>query len=131
MSVMVGAGTTRAQTKREAVTKAFRVPDIERHVGVDREQLIKLQQEDSRILALVDTGRTSRRGGKVVSFEKARGTVYRRYKDLGRNVDVKQVALPKPLWQYVMLVALDSITGAHLWIRKTKYKVPSNSTGLG
>ncbi|GFO34008.1 Zinc finger protein [Plakobranchus ocellatus] len=90
MSVRVGAATTRAQAKREAVTKPLRVPGIERHAGVGREQLIKLQQEDPRILALVDAGRTLRRGGKVVSFEKARGIVYWRYEDLGRNVDVKQ-----------------------------------------
>ncbi|GFO06576.1 hypothetical protein PoB_003308100 [Plakobranchus ocellatus] len=102
MSVMVGAATTRAQAKREAVTKPLRVPDIEGHVGVDREQLIKLQQEDPRILALVDAGRTSRRGGKIVSFEKARGIVCRWYQDLGRNVDVKQVVLLKPLREYVM-----------------------------
>ncbi|GFO45341.1 gypsy retrotransposon integrase-like protein 1 [Plakobranchus ocellatus] len=126
MSVMVGAATTRAQAKREAVTKPLRVPDIERHVGVDRERLIKLQQEDPRILALVDAGRTSRRGEKIVSFEKARGIVYRRYQDLGRNVDVKQVVLPKPLREYVMSVAHDSITGAHLGIRRTKDKVLSN-----
>ncbi|GFO27803.1 Zinc finger protein [Plakobranchus ocellatus] len=44
MSVMVGATTTRAQAKREAAPKPLRVPDIERHVGVDREQLIKLQK---------------------------------------------------------------------------------------
>ncbi|GFO17432.1 hypothetical protein PoB_004393700 [Plakobranchus ocellatus] len=94
MSVIVGAATTRAQAKREAVTKLLRVLDIERHVGVDREQLIKLQQEDPRILALVDSGRTSHRGGKIVSFEKARGIVYRRYEDLGRNVDVKQGCYP-------------------------------------
>ncbi|GFO18751.1 gypsy retrotransposon integrase-like protein 1 [Plakobranchus ocellatus] len=108
------------------VTKPLRVPDIERHAGVGREQLIKLQQEDPRILALVDAGRTSRRGGKVVSFEKARGIVYRRYEDLGRNVDVKQVVLPRSLREYVMSVAHDSITGAHLGIMRTKDKVLSN-----
>ncbi|GFO36279.1 gypsy retrotransposon integrase-like protein 1 [Plakobranchus ocellatus] len=97
--------------------------DIEKHAGVGREQLIKLQQEDLRILALVDAGRTSRRGGKVVSFEKARGIVYWRYEDLGRYVDGKQVVLPKPLREYV---AHDSITGAHLGIRRTKDKVLSN-----
>ncbi|GFN99199.1 Pol polyprotein [Plakobranchus ocellatus] len=103
MSIVVGSATTRAQAKREAVTKPLRLPDIERHVGVDREQLIKLQQEDPIILALVDAGRTSRRGGKIVSFEKVRCIVYRRYQDLGRNVDVKQVVLPKPLREYVIL----------------------------
>ncbi|GFO46515.1 Zinc finger protein [Plakobranchus ocellatus] len=122
MSVMM----TRARAKHEAVTKPLRVPDIERHVGVHREQLIKLQQEDPRILALVDAGRTSRKGGKVVSFEKARGIVYRRYEDLGHYVDVKQVVLPKPLREYVMSVAHDSITGVHLGIRRTKDKVLSN-----
>ncbi|GFO14971.1 LOW QUALITY PROTEIN: hypothetical protein PoB_004147600 [Plakobranchus ocellatus] len=116
MSMMVGAATTWAQMKREAVTKPLQGPDIERHVGVDREQLVKLQQEDLRIMALVDAERTSRRGGKIVSFDKARGIVYRRYQDRGRNVDVKQVVLPKPLREYVMSVAHDSITGAHLGI---------------
>ncbi|GFO46867.1 Zinc finger protein [Plakobranchus ocellatus] len=111
MSVMVGAATTRAQGKHEAVTKPLRVPDIERHVGVDREQLIKLQQEDPRILALVDAGRTSRRGGKVVSFEKARGIVYRWYEDLGRNVDVKQVVLPKPLREYMIVTVIEDLEG--------------------
>ncbi|GFO10965.1 gypsy retrotransposon integrase-like protein 1 [Plakobranchus ocellatus] len=114
------------QGASEAVTKPLRVPDIERHVGVDREQVIKLQQEDPRILALVDAGRTSRRAGKIASFEKARSIVCRRYQDLGRNVDVKQMVLPKLLQEYVMSVAHNSITGAHLGIRRTKDKVPSN-----
>ncbi|GFR99803.1 reverse transcriptase [Elysia marginata] len=106
MSVMVGAATTRAQP--DAVTKPLRVPDMKRHGGVDREQLIKLQQEDPRIQELVDAGRTSRRGGKVVSFEKARGIVYCRYMDPGNNVRIKQVVLPKPLREYVMSVVHDS-----------------------
>ncbi|GFO15088.1 gypsy retrotransposon integrase-like protein 1 [Plakobranchus ocellatus] len=87
---------------------------------------MSVMQEDPRILALVDAGRTSRRGGNVVSFEKARGIVYRRHEDLGRNVDVKQVVLPKPLREYVMSVVHDSITGAHLGIRRTKDKFLSN-----
>ncbi|GFS19588.1 hypothetical protein ElyMa_003293700 [Elysia marginata] len=95
MSVIVGAAMTRAQAKRDAVTKPLRVADMERHGGVEREQLIKLQQEDPRIQELVDADRTSRRGGKVVSFEKARGIVYRQYEDPGRNVSIKQVMLPQ------------------------------------
>ncbi|GFN94169.1 gypsy retrotransposon integrase-like protein 1 [Plakobranchus ocellatus] len=85
-----------------------------------------LTREDPRILALVDARRTSRIGRKVVSFEKERGIVYRRYEDLGRNVDVKQMVLHKPLREYVMSVAHDSITGAHLRIRRTKDKILSN-----
>ncbi|GFR79434.1 hypothetical protein ElyMa_000556300 [Elysia marginata] len=125
MSVMVGVATTRAQAKRDAVTKPLRVPNIERHRGVDLEQLIKLQQEDPRIQELVDGGRISWRGGKVVSFEKARGIVYCRYDDPGQNVSIKQVVLPKSLREYVMSVAHDSLTGAHLGIRRTKDKVLS------
>ncbi|GFN87540.1 gypsy retrotransposon integrase-like protein 1 [Plakobranchus ocellatus] len=48
------------------------------------------------------------------------------YQDLGRNVDVKQAVLPKPLREYVMSVAHDSITGAHLGIRRMKDKILSN-----
>ncbi|GFS16441.1 Pol polyprotein [Elysia marginata] len=97
---------------------------MERHGGVDREQLIKLQQEDPRIRKLVGAGRTSRRGGKFVSFEKARGIVYRRYEDPGRNVSIKQVVLPKSLRECVMSVAHDSL--ANLRIRRTKVRVLSN-----
>ncbi|GFS17524.1 Gypsy retrotransposon integrase-like protein 1 [Elysia marginata] len=90
LSVIVGVAMTRAQAKRDAVTKPLRVPDMERHRGVDREQLIKLQQEDPRIQELLDADRTSRRGGKVVSFEKARGIVYRRYEGPGHSVSIKR-----------------------------------------
>ncbi|GFO01339.1 gypsy retrotransposon integrase-like protein 1 [Plakobranchus ocellatus] len=99
---------------------------IEYSEFIEITEIIEIAQEDPRILALVDAGRTSQRGGNIVSFEKARGIVYRRYEDLGRNVDVKQVVLLKPLREYVMSVAHDSITGAHLGIRKTKDKVLSN-----
>ncbi|GFS07184.1 Gypsy retrotransposon integrase-like protein 1 [Elysia marginata] len=87
---------------------------------------LPILREDPRIQELVDADRTSRRGGKVVSFEKARGIVYRRYEDPRRNVSIKQVVLPKSLREYVMSVAHDSLTGAHLGIRRTKDKVLSN-----
>ncbi|GFS08466.1 Pol polyprotein [Elysia marginata] len=99
---------------------------MERHVGVDRERLIKLVQEDPMIQELVDAGRTSQMGGKVNSFEKARGIVYCRYEDPGHNVSIKQVVLPKSLRQYVMSVSHDTMTRAHLGIRRTKDKILSN-----
>ncbi|GFR68177.1 reverse transcriptase [Elysia marginata] len=74
----------------------------------------------------MDAARTSRRERKVVSIEKARGNVYRRCKDPGHNVSMKQVVLPKSLREYVMSVAHYSLTGAHLGIRRTKDKVLSN-----
>ncbi|GFR88459.1 zinc finger protein [Elysia marginata] len=82
--------------------------------------------KDPKIQELVDAGITLRRGGKVVSFEKARGVVYRRYEDPGRNVSIKQVMLPKSLREYVMSVAHNSLIEAHLWIRRTKDKFLSN-----
>ncbi|GFR58487.1 zinc finger protein [Elysia marginata] len=77
---------------------------MESHGGVDREQLIKLQQEDPRIQELVDADRTSLRGGKVVSFGKARGIVYRRYEDPGHNrlddtLKIAREELKKAQWR--------------------------------
>ena len=43
---MVGAVTTKAQTRQEAVRKPLGVPDAVKHTGVDRAELIRLQQED-------------------------------------------------------------------------------------
>ena len=52
MSVMVGAVTTRAQARQEAVRKPLRVPDAVKHTGVDRAELIRLQREDYTIRKL-------------------------------------------------------------------------------
>ena len=49
MSVMVGVVTTRAQARQEAVRKLLRVPDAVKHTGVNRAELIRLQQEDYTI----------------------------------------------------------------------------------
>ena len=49
ISVMVGAVTTRAQARQEAVRKPLKVPDAVKHTGMDRAELIRLQQEDYTI----------------------------------------------------------------------------------
>ncbi|GFR92595.1 hypothetical protein ElyMa_006204200 [Elysia marginata] len=127
MSVMVGATTTRAQAKRDAVTKPLRVPDMERHGGVDREQLIKLQQEEPRIQELVDAGRTSRRGGKVVSYEKTRGIVYRRYDYPGLVVVVVVVGVVVVVVVFVVVVvvvvAVVAVVAAVIVVAVDVYKV--------
>ncbi|GFS20953.1 reverse transcriptase [Elysia marginata] len=124
-------------------TKSLRLPilrgeiddrevDVMRDTGCEgvvvRRQLVDAGHltEDPRIQELVDAGRTSRRGGNVVSFDRARGIVYRRYEDPGHNVSIKQGVLPKSLREYVVSVAHDSLTGAHLGIRRTKDKVLRN-----
>ena len=43
---MVSAVTTRPQARQEVVRKPLRVPDAVKHTGVDRAELIRLQQED-------------------------------------------------------------------------------------
>ncbi|GFO29016.1 ankyrin repeat and kh domain-containing protein 1 [Plakobranchus ocellatus] len=71
--------------------------------------------------------KTSEERNKTASFEKIRSSImYRRFQDPGRDISLKQVTLPNTLRGYVMSMAHDSITGAHLEIRETKDKVLSN-----
>ena len=49
MSVMVGAVKTRSKARQEVVRKPLRVPDAGKHTGVDRAELIRLQQQDYTI----------------------------------------------------------------------------------
>ena len=49
MSVMVGDVTARTQPRQEVVRKPLSVPDAGKHAGVDRAELIPLQQHDYTI----------------------------------------------------------------------------------
>ncbi|GFN91728.1 hypothetical protein PoB_001823400 [Plakobranchus ocellatus] len=91
-------------------------PDLS--VMVD--EAIKLQQEDPGIKGFVGAKKTARRGNRTASFEKIKGFVCRRFNDLGSNICLKQVILPKSLPGSMMLVANDSITEALFGIRGTK-----------
>ena len=131
MSVMVGAVTTRAQARQEAVWKPLRVPDAVKHTGVDRAELIRLQKKDYTIRKMGEAMTPTVRAGKTSSFEKKNGIVYRVYHDMARGgATTRQVVLPESLRKYVISIAHDTITGGHLGIRKTREKIMSNFIGL-
>ena len=70
MSVMVSAMMSRAQARQEAVRKLLRVPDAVKHTGVDRAELIRLQQEDYAIKKMRGAMTSTVCVGNTSSFEK-------------------------------------------------------------
>ena len=68
MSVMVGAVTANAQARQEVVRKTFRVADAGKHAGVDRAELILLQQQDYTIRKM-EAMTSTVSAGKTSSFE--------------------------------------------------------------
>ncbi|RUS85697.1 hypothetical protein EGW08_006573 [Elysia chlorotica] len=103
------------------------VPDTPKHTGVDRRELIRLQQDDEAIKRMGETVMSENRAGRTSFFEKKDGIVYRVYNDEIRGgANVRQVVLPESLRKYVMSVAHDTITGGHLGIKKTREKIMSN-----
>ena len=79
MSVMVGAVTTRAQARQEAVRKPRRVPHAGKHAGVDGAELIPLQQKDYTIRKMGEAMTPTVRAGKTSSLDMKKGIVYRVY----------------------------------------------------
>ncbi|RUS68487.1 hypothetical protein EGW08_023751 [Elysia chlorotica] len=127
MTPMVGAVTTRAQARQEVRHRPLTVPDTPKHTGVDRRELIRLQQDDEAIKRMGDSVLSENRTGRTSFFEKKDGIVYRVYNDEIRGgANVRQVVLPESLRKYVMSVAHDTITGGHLGIKKTREKIMSN-----
>ena len=76
MSVMVDVVTTRAQARQEAVLKPLRVPDAGKYTGVDRAELIRLNQDDYTIRKMGEAMTSTVRAGKASSFEMKNGIVY-------------------------------------------------------
>ena len=127
MTAMVGAVTTRAQARQEVRHKPLTVPDTPKHTGVDRRELVRLQQDDEAIKRMGETATSENRAGRTSFFEKRDGIVYRVYNDETRGgANVRQVVLPESLRKYVMSSAHDTTTGGHLGIKKTREKIMSN-----
>ena len=127
LTAMVGAVTTRAQARQEVKHKPLTVPGTPKHTGVDRRELIRLQQDDEAIKRMGETAMPENRAGGTSFLKKKDGIVYRIYNDETRGgANVRQVVLPESLRKYVMSVAHDTITEGHLGIKKTREKIMSN-----
>ena len=55
MTAMVGAVTTRAQARQEVRHKPLTIPATPKHTGVDRGELIRLQQDNETIKRMGET----------------------------------------------------------------------------
>ena len=116
MTAMVGAVTTR-RSRQEVRHRPLTVPDTPKRTGVDRGELIRLQQDDEAIKRTGETTMSENRAGRTSFFEKRDGIVYRVYNDATRGgASARQVVLPESLRKYVMSSAYDTTTGGHLGI---------------
>ncbi|KAK3750045.1 hypothetical protein RRG08_027368 [Elysia crispata] len=75
MTAMVGAVTTRAQARQEVRHRPLTVPDTLKHTGVDRRELIRLQQDDEAIKRMGETPMSENHAGRTSFFEKRVGIV--------------------------------------------------------
>ena len=125
--VMVGAVKTRNQTKQKNGKTSLKVPEIKGYADIDndKQELIKLQDEDPDILKMETRTRRDNEN-KSTWFERKKGVLYRMFENNHRGITQKQVVLPSKLRNYVMGVAHDSIVGGHLGIWKTKDKITSS-----
>ena len=81
MTAMVGAITTRVQARQEVRHRSLTVPDTPKHTGVDRRELIRLQQDDEAIKRMGEITTSENRAGRTSFFQKRDGIVYRVYND--------------------------------------------------
>ena len=123
--MMAGAVTTRAQQQRKGKVSSLTAPELKGYHEINRDDLIKLQEEEEALRKL-ETKCQVKRGNTCVWFEKQDGILYRMCVDERRSITKRQVVLPTKLRRYVMGVAHDSIVGGHLGVQKTKDKVMSN-----
>ena len=85
MTAMVGAVTRRAQARQDIRHKQLIKPDTPKHTGVDRGELIRLQQDDEAIKRMGETAISENRAGRTSFFEKRDGIVYRVYNETTRE----------------------------------------------
>ena len=124
---VVAAVVTRAQARESKEPKPLKVKDVTKEMAVDKEELIKLQEEDTTLERFKKLKGAEIRKGYVISFEKHGGIWYRMRQRKGDPGETrKQILVPKSLRERVMGVAHDSLFGGHLGVKKTEDRIQTN-----
>ena len=121
------AAVTRTQARKDTTIKPFVTKDVTAQTSITKDELVKLQQEDTTLEKHVDLKDVVRKGDYEIKYEKCRGIlcrIRRRVDGLGEGS--KQIMVPKTLKRKVMEVAHGSIFGGHLVIKKTKDRIQKN-----
>ena len=121
------AVATRAQARSGKNSKPLKMKEVTDKMSINKNDLIKMQEEDSTLQKLKQLKGTETRKGYVVSYEKRGGIRYRirqRKDDVGNPR--KQILVPKTLRERVMGVAHDSLIGGQLGVKKTENRIQTN-----
>ena len=95
-------------------------------MAVDKEELVRLQDEDSTLQKIKEAKGTETRKGYGISYEKRGGIWYRVRQQKNEVGDTrKQILVPKLLRER-MEVANDSLFGGHLGVKKTEDRIQTN-----
>ena len=108
------AVATRAQARNGEDPKPLKIKEVTDKMSINKNDLIKMQEENPTLQKLKQLKGTETRKGYVVSYEKRGGIWYRirkRKDDVGHPR--KQILVPKSLRERVMAVAHDSLFGEH------------------
>ena len=121
------AAVTRAQARKVSPIKPVVAKNVTAHTSITKDELAKLQQEDTTQEKYVDLKGAVRKGDYKIKYEKRRGILYRIWSRVdGLGECSKQIMVPKTLRRKVMEIALDSIFRGHLGIKKTKDRIQTN-----
>ena len=123
----MAAAVTRAQARERGNPKPLKVKEVTSKMAVDKEELVRLQEEDSTLQKFKETKGTETRKGYRIYYEKRGGIWYRvrqRKDEVGDTR--KQILMPKSLRAKVMEVAHGFLFGGHLGVKKTEDRIQTN-----
>nr|XP_006823664.1 PREDICTED: uncharacterized protein LOC100372741 [Saccoglossus kowalevskii] len=122
------AVATRAMAKKGNKIVPLCVPDGGKSLDVSKAQLVKLQHDDPSLSKYWSLKEPKFKGNQEVMFLEKGGILYRQFTHphVNQGRPVKQMVVPMPLRNQVMMVAHDSITGGHMGVKKTSDRVLSN-----